>query len=148
MNNNNEKDAVRLNATEYDARKLVLQAKTYPQINVKRGDIDSSPNGVIISDRVRKPIIVSHEGRYVVLIAPSNSVVHKKPATKEEKAEQVSCRLATKYALKKAIQNTTLIKTTPRAPVSYRDSLKSDLSYPSFEAENFNNKSTRTWRPR
>lgn len=88
------KNTFRFAGVDYSVNTVVSQAGAYPQISIKRSEIKPNPDGLIVRTDLKLPVIVIRDNVHYLLISPR---------TIEELNEKVVCKLATKYALKKAV---------------------------------------------
>lgn len=79
---------------KYSVDKLLAMVSVFPAMKMKKADlVDTEP--LIVSSDLAEPIVANHEGKAYVLIATKNY--------SSWAGDEISCRLATKYALKSAL---------------------------------------------
>lgn len=81
----------------YSIDKLLAMASVFPVVKMKKADLVNTDPLAISSD-LADPIVANHDGKSYVLIATKNY--------SSWAGDDVSCRLATKYALKSALADT------------------------------------------
>lgn len=107
----------------YSVDKLLAMVSVFPTVQMKKADlIDTEP--LIISSDLAEPIVANHEGKSYVLIATKNY-----PSWA---GEEISCRLATKYALKSALADAQW-ENTRHIPVELRKKRAYSPSKPSSD---------------
>lgn len=92
------KRKIEFNGTHYDVATLVKHSAAYPPIEVERKYLVTDLDQVCISAKSDQPVIVSYNGEYQILVANSEVLTKLASASGDTK---ITCRLATKYALKK-----------------------------------------------
>ena len=107
----------------YSVDKLLAMVSVFPTVQMKKADlIDTEP--LIISTDLAEPIVANHEGKSYVLIATKNY-----PSWA---GDTLSCRLATKYALKSALADAQW-ENTRHIPVELRKKRVYSPSKPSSD---------------
>ena len=81
----------------YSTMKLLAMASVFPVVKMKKADLVNTDPLAISSD-LAEPIVANHDGKSYVLIATKNY--------SSWAGDEISCRLATKYALKSALADT------------------------------------------
>mgnify|MGYP007039736507 CR=1 FL=1 len=91
-----KKTMLRLAGVNYDLVKIVAMHTSYPEVIKQASELRDNPEGVLSSPNIKTPVIVSYEGECRILVAPEGWKL-------QEQTNPIACRLATKYALKKAV---------------------------------------------
>lgn len=82
---------------QYSIEKLLAMAPVFPLVKMAKANlVDTEP--LVVSSDLAEPIVANHDGKSYVLIATKNY--------SSWAGEEISCRLATKYALKSALADT------------------------------------------
>lgn len=88
--------------TKYDTKLMVMQSGAYPDAAVAWTDLVENKQGVHINASLVKPVIVTVEGKHILLMANKSLEAIKAERLKLGK-EKIVCKLANKYILKKAL---------------------------------------------
>ena len=107
----------------YSVDKLLAMVSVFPTVQMNKADlVDTEP--LIISTDLAEPIVANHEGKSYVLIATKNY--------SSWAGDEISCRLATKYALKSALADAQW-ENTRHIPVELRKKRAYSPSKPSSD---------------
>lgn len=108
---------------KYSVDKLLAIVSVFPTVEMNKADLlDTEP--LIISSDLAEPIVANHEGKTYVLVATKNY-----PSWA---GDTLSCKLATKYALKSALADAQW-ENTRHIPVELRKKRAYTQSKPSSD---------------